>query len=43
MNANQPGIYGASAMSDEDRLTILADAILEAISLEETLETETEG
>jgi hypothetical protein len=39
MNANEPetdlGKYGISAMSDEERIAILADIILEAISSEE--------
>lgn len=38
MNANQSknvlGEYGTSAISDEERIAILADIILEAISLE---------
>lgn len=33
-NESTSSIYGVSAMSDEERMTILADVILEAISSE---------
>ena len=43
MDASEPRLYGASAMSDEERVAILADIILDAISAEEAQGAETEG
>jgi len=43
MDANESRLYGASAMSDEERIAILADIILDAISAEEAQGAETEG
>lgn len=47
MNASESeiglGRYSALAMSDEERVAILADIILEAISSEQTQGTEAEG
>jgi len=40
MDTNEPRLYGASTMSDEERIAILADIILDAISAEDA---ETEG
>jgi hypothetical protein len=42
MDANQLGLYSASAMSDEERVAILADIILEAIGIEEARAVEAE-
>ncbi|HEU5187252.1 MAG TPA: hypothetical protein VFT87_01990 [Candidatus Saccharimonadales bacterium] len=47
MNASEPeialGRYGALTMSDDERVAILADIILEAINSEQALGTEAEG
>lgn len=43
MGGNESGLYSASAMSDEERVAILADIILEAINSEQAPGTETEG
>jgi hypothetical protein len=43
MNANKLPLYTPSVMSDEDRIAILADIILDAISAEEAQNAETEG
>jgi hypothetical protein len=43
MNANESRLYGASAISDEERIAILADIILDAISAEESQEADMEG
>ena len=43
MDANESQTYGISTLSDEERIAILADVILEAIRAEETQGTETEG
>lgn len=40
MNTNKSRSYNASAMSDEERIAILADIILDAISAEESRVTE---
>lgn len=43
MDANESLSYGISAMPDEERIAILADIILDAISAEDAQATETEG
>ncbi len=43
MDANELPLYMRSAMSDEERIAILADIILDAISAEDAEGTETEG
>jgi hypothetical protein len=43
MDTSEPRLYGSSAMSDEERIAILADLILDAISAEEAQGAETEG
>jgi len=43
MDASESGLYGTSGMSDEERIAILADIILEAISSEQTQGTGVEG
>jgi len=43
MDANESRLYGISTMSDEERVAILADIILDAISAEEAQGAETEG
>jgi hypothetical protein len=43
MDANESRLYGASVMSDEERIAILADIILDAISAEDAQGAETEG
>lgn len=43
MDANESRLYGTSAISDEERIAILADIILDAISAEEAQGAETEG
>lgn len=43
MDADETRLYGASAMSDEERIAILADVILEAISVEEARAVEAGG
>ncbi len=43
MGDNESGLYSASVMSDEERVAILADIILEAISSEQTQGAEAEG
>ena len=42
MDANESRLYCASAMPDEERIAILADIILDAISAEESQGAETE-
>jgi hypothetical protein len=43
MDASESGLYGTSGMSDEERVAILADIILEAIGSEQAQGTEAEG
>lgn len=43
MDANESLPYTRSAMSDDERVAILADIILDAISTEEAQGAETEG
>lgn len=43
MNTDESLMYAHATMSDEDRIAILADIILDAISAEEAQSTETEG
>lgn len=43
MRVNESPSYTCSAMSDEERIAILADIILDAISAEDTQAAETEG
>jgi hypothetical protein len=42
MSTNELPLYTPSLMSDEDRIAILADIILDAISAEEVQSAETE-
>ena len=43
MGANESGLYSPPAMSDEERVAILADIILEAINSEQAQGAATEG
>lgn len=43
MDANESPLYTRSVMTDEERIAILADVILDAISAEEAQGAETEG
>ena len=43
MDASQSHAYGITAMTDEERIAILADIILDAISAEDAQAAEAEG
>lgn len=43
MNANEPQLHTSSNMSDEERIALLADIILDAISAEDSQAAEAEG